>query len=483
MKGGSGLVIFEGFETLDGEVYSIGVSGERIALVNCNSADYPGAEVVDLEGRFLSPGFIDVHTHFLHCALEREYADLSAASGAVEAAEILASSGSRIGRDYDDSMWSERLSSAAFDLVQPSAPLFAISRDRHSAVASSEALRMIAPPAKLRVGKDGVFTGAAYLWLLTRLSSSRSDSEREEAFRRIEAAAFEAGVTTVHALEGGAGWGMEDAEFMLSKERSETGIGVVLYPQTTDLSWALERGMKRIGGCILLDGTIGGRTAALRSDYSDRPGERGRLYFSRRALLSFVDRAVRRGMQTAFHAIGDAAVDMIASVYDEVSKRHGLTDARLRIEHCELLSEGAAEKIAGNGVFVSVQPAFPYLWEDGLYRRRLGNRRTNAYRTMKNAGIVLGGGSDFGVTDICPLFGINAAMNRPCIGERLGAAESIGLFTGDAARFSFGEGEIGCLSVGASADFAVLSGNPAREPVEGIRVAMTIKRGVAVYEA
>lgn len=467
--------IFTDFHSFDRSLKTISVSDGIICGINKNPIDFPYAETVSLGGRFLVPGFIDSHTHFLHTALEDGYADLSSAMDPFEAASILKESGRQRGRGYDSSKGV--LSKRHLDYVSENEPVFAVMMDYHSISCNSEALKMLDVPLHIRNSDtaDGVFREKAYMWISERLSEINTDEDRELAFRTAEKKAFSQGVVSVHALEGGKGWGMEDADFMLKKEMNpDGGIGITLYPQTVDISWAKERNLKRIGGCLLIDGTIGNRTAALIEPYCDSDTF-GELYFSESALLSFVERAFREGMQTAFHAIGDRASMLVASVYSKALKRNpGVY--RPRIEHCEVFSEDVCRICSENSILVAVQPVFERIWGKSMYRSRLENRRTNCYRTMLDNGIRLAGGSDYGVTEISPLKGIAAAVKRED-GEGISIDEAFRMFSSDAAYFSFEENKKGSVRIGALGDFAVLSEEPSYVNIDDIFVLKTFKSG------
>ena len=58
--------------------------------------------------------------------------------------------------------------------------------------------------------------------------------------------------------------------------------------------------MKRIGGSLYIDGTMGARTAALTFEYNDKPGEMGRLIFSQKELNVFVEECYINKLQLSF---------------------------------------------------------------------------------------------------------------------------------------------------------------------------------------
>jgi predicted amidohydrolase YtcJ len=93
--------------------------------------------------------------------------------------------------------------------------------------------------------------------------------------------------------------------------------------------------------------------------------------------------------------------------------------------------------------------------------------RTNNFRKLWDAGILMGGGSDSYVTEINPLLGISAAASHPFPQNSLSVQEAIELFSINGARMGFEEGSKGSLEAGKQADFLVLAADPFdTEPAE-----------------
>lgn len=447
---------------------------------------------IDLGGRFLTAGFIDAHCHFLHSGLQMMRPSLRGIFSLGQAVEKLESGEGQEEWLQAVDFEAETAPEAVFSLLNrafPSRPAVLYRADWHGCYVNRCALLQLNLPGALRCGSvaSGYFSGKANLWLQKYLVDRLGDADRDRAFKAVSELAFSRGVTAVHALEGGEGWGYGDPEYLLRERRG--GPRIVLYPQTVNLSWPLSRGIPRIGGCLLLDGSIGSRTAAIRGFYADAPDRAGELYFSDRALGSFVGRSHRAGLQLAFHAIGDRAVRQILLCYRDALKRDPRSDHRHRIEHCELAGDEELALAAELGVYFSVQPSFDYFWggPGRLYEKRLGRERAasaNRFRAYLNAGIRLGGGSDFDVTPLDPLLGIYAAVNHSDSRQRLTAAEALRLFTSWNAGLSFDEHRFGRLAEGMKADLAVLSGDVlscAPEKIGEVKVDMTFLEGHCVY--
>ena len=138
-------------------------------------------------------------------------------------------------------------------------------------------------------------------------------------------------------------------------------------------------------------------------------------------------------------------------------------------------------------VIASMQPNFVGEWSgiDGLYVERLGRERAernNPFREVLDAKVKLAFGSD--CMPFSPLYGIWSAVNAPYEPQRLTVQEAFTSYTRDAAFASFEEGVKGTIAVGKVADFAVLSGDPFKNPdvLDSIFVAKTVLGGEVVFD-
>src|SRR5699024_6873806 len=227
------------------------------------------------------------------------------------------------------------------------------------------------------------------------------------------------------------------------------------------------------------DGSFGGRTAKLTEPYADAADEdsaTGTWVVPPAELHDLVERADGSGFQFTAHAIGDAAIDEVLDAYEGTDAGA----ARHRIEHVELPSAKAVDRLADTGVAASVQPHFlKWADEDGLYDARLGadrRARTDPFRDLLDAGVHLAFGSDSMPLD--PLFGIDCAVNAPVDSQRLTVTEALGAYTRGAAYSGFDEDRVGSIESGKKADFVVLDASPWEvERIADIDVAMTVVDG------
>jgi len=248
---------------------------------------------------------------------------------------------------------------------------------------------------------------------------------------------------------------------------------------------------------ILSDGSLGARTALMREEYSDDAGNRGLAVYAQDALDALVAAAHGAGMQCAFHAIGDGAIESCVTAVERAQAKDPRA-LRNRIVHCQFADEALFRRMAAAGIAADIQP--PFTASDyPLVRSRVGEKREKgayAWKSLLGSGVHISGGSDSPVETPDPIWGIYCAVTRqnadgkPENGwrpeQRLSVEEAVRLYTSAGAYVSFEENEKGTIEPGKRADFVVLSRDlfdiePAEIPET--RVLRTIAGGKTRYTA
>lgn len=427
------------------------------------------------EQLYITPSFIDSHTHPLETGLALLFPDLSPAHSVAECVEILSLGLAKMpdapllfAFNFDPDRIKEHryLYRRELDKVTQKKPVFVYRVDGHSAVANSKALDLLGEKLPDGVELDGagkptgVLRAPAYEALSATLKNLLPSELIREAINLTAQVAMSKGVTTIAGL---VGWdGLEEEKWAIILDAlGSTPIRIEPFFQTWNINTCLNFGLKRVGGCLLLDGSFASHTAALNMDYADAPGYRGELYQTEERLLTFLHEAEAKGLQTAFHAIGDRAIEQLVSCHEKVKTQSGL---RHRIEHAELLNDDLIKRLAQLGLVLCVQPTFATIWggDKGMYAQRLGERwrSTNPFRTLCDNKIIIAGGSDSPITPIDPMSGIHSALSLPNESSRLNGQEAFTLFTTNAAYSLNLEEKTGQLKPGLEADFVFLSADP-----------------------
>jgi hypothetical protein len=246
---------------------------------------------------------------------------------------------------------------------------------------------------------------------------------------------------------------------------------------------------------MFMDGVVDSRTAFMLNAY---PGTdiTGEPLFEPERFKEICAEIDRRGLQIAVHAIGDGAVRTTIDGYEAAGKATGNRDMRHRIEHIELIDKADIPRIGALGIVASIQPPhppgamdFPLSTMETVIGR---NRWADAYlwKTLKDHGAPIAYASDWPVTDVSVMRGLQAAVTRVpyegCADERLSLMDSLYAYTAGGAWAAHMEGITGKLVPGLAADLVLIDGDiEAVDPMAlgKTPIAMTIAGGRVTYAA
>lgn len=172
------------------------------------------------------------------------------------------------------------------------------------------------------------------------------------------------------------------------------------------------------------DGVLGSGTASVLEPYLDT-GHHGEPVWDRGTLFEATSRYAGRGYQLHIHAIGDAAVREALDAIEQAP----VNRYRPVIAHAELISSSDIDRFVKLGVIANMQP----LWArpDGMLlscQPRIGEQRLEQMYQMQSlirGGATLSFGSDWPVSSVAPLEGIQTAVTREFEGKRVGAEEAL----------------------------------------------------------
>jgi len=509
------------------------ISQGRIARVGTNaevSAGAPkGAAVIDLNGAFVLPGFIDCHTHFLQGGYALSSIQLKDARSREEFAARFDAKVAEIekGAWILNGTWDEeRFDPPALpakewiDRQTPDNPVFVRRYDLHMGLANSLALKIAGimkdtpSPAGGAILKDPVTgepTGILKETAMNLVTGLIPPPSLEDNIRAIEAAlahAAECGVTSVHEMAFPDEFTPAFEAYQDLYRSSKLTSRIYLYIPITRID--LLEGLKmhspfgndflRIAGLkAFCDGGLGARTAVFFEPYVDDPGNTGILHpqMSPEGLMEErILKADRNGIQVAVHAIGDKANDLILDIFEKAVAVNGPGERRWRIEHAQHLRPEDIPRFGKLGVIASVQPY--HAIDDGRWaEKRIGPERcrtTYAFKSLLAGGAKLALGSDWMVAPLDPLQGIWAAVTRATLDgknpggwipeQRISLEQAIRGYTLDAAYAEFSEKEKGSIEAGKMADLVVLEQNLfeiAPEKIKDVKVTMTLAGGRIVY--
>ncbi len=492
---------------------AIAIKDEKIVAVGTNWQIKPWIDkqtkVMNLDGKMVVPGFIDTHVHMRGFGRSLTRINLRGVDSIREIRQLLRERVQKtperkwiLGGGWDQERFKEERYPTRWDLDEaaPNNPVIFIRVCGHTCVVNSKALAIAgitkdtAAPSGGQIDKDpetGESTGILRenaMDLVWNVVPEPSEEELTETCALACQKAVEAGLTSVHWFA------RSPAEIRILQKLRKEGklpIRVYLVVPVEFLDCLMSAGlvtgfgdhMIKIGSIkILVDGSLGARTAALKQPYNDEPSTKGMMLYSQRSLNRLVLKAHRAGFQLVIHAIGDRAVDMALKALEKALEESPRENSRHRVEHVSVLNASLIQRMKKLGVIASVQPHF--VVSDFWVEKRLGKARarwTYPFKTLIRKGVLVTGGSDCPVEPVSPLLGIYAAVNRGIFPqERITVEEALRIYTINAAYASFEEKIKGSIEAGKLADLVILSGDLRKiEPskIKDVRVEMTIVGG------
>ncbi|MDD3917581.1 MAG: amidohydrolase family protein, partial [Synergistaceae bacterium] len=318
----------------------------------------------------------------------------------------------------------------------------------------------------------------------------------------LKSACFElasVGVTCVHPC-GADDYGMEEDLSLYDelRRRGELPVRVFTYhdalpypvmPSGFGGEWIHYQGLK-----IFLDGSLGGRTAALTAPYSDDPAQTGRLNWTDEQVLGMLRAARGKGIQTLLHAIGDRALDQALDCIGKVDEEFGPAALKDRVNHLIVCRPEQRRRLAELGLFCDIQPSF-IPSDIAMAPLRLGPERmawTYRWRSILNECGPLSASSDAPVESVNPMHSLWALVERRgkdgeaplSPEERLTVEEALPLFTLNPYK-AVGRSDAGRLEAGCLADVVVLDRDLhglSGDDLYSVGVRCTIAGGRATHE-
>lgn len=510
------------------EASAIAIRGERIVWVGDQKERHdwigPKTIVVDLQGAYVYPGFIDSHAHICYSGQRKLFQlDLSYAKDKKQAVELVQKKAATlkkgewlIGYGWDEECWPEKsyLRAQELDIASPNNPVLLWRVDTHLASVNSLAMKMAGITKETEEpqgGQGGIIErdsqGAPTGILIEKAVAlvypflpSDTEEETSRCIIYFLQEAVQKGITMIHEPS------LSDMEYevftsLATKNALPLRVyGMVQMPSTLGQKM-LERGPHIVNPffevrCLkfFMDGAMGARSAALLAPYSDQKENSGLLIWNREELLPLLKQAKEQKFQVASHAIGDRAVQFTLDAYEAVSANR----SRWRIEHAQLTSRKEIARFKALGVIASMQPMH-IVTDMPWFEARVGKSRLEeggfALKSLLESGVVLAGGSDAPIADINPLLGIYAAITRQDFAgnpplcwypkERISRWEALSLYTMNGAYAAFRENDLGSITCGKLADLVILPENLLTcnpKALLSMQVLYTIVNGKIAYQ-
>lgn len=512
-------------------ILAVGTAAELARLAS------PSTRRLDLTGRFITPGFIDNHTHFGQAGallLGVNLLDVADEKALVtrvrEARDRMPRGAWLVGGDWGAyEAWAQgstgqastapkpvfRPVRAMIDSITPDTPVLLSKWDRSAHVANARALELARASCEWEGVEcvDRIMTGHLSQKAADRVRGAIPAKPMEQRLAEARVALAELasfGITTIHDNTP-----PDQLEvYQELRRRGELTVRIFARPTMDRVEALRAQGigpgfgddMIRLGGLKgFVDGIMGNSSARFYEPYltsgklgewrvmMDPPGNMERLLF-------IADSA---GWWPMVHAIGDHGIDTLLTMYERVFRASGPKERRWRVIHTQVMRDaGVAARMKRLGVIAEVQP-FHAIDDMRWMEERIGARSRWAYAfaTLEKAGVPLSFGSDWPGTNAAwytasPIIGMYAATTRqtldgkPAAGwfpeERVTLETALRAYTTVNAWAEGAEGRKGAVMPGALADLAVWDADPfATSPsaLRDRRIVMTILGGRIVHEA
>lgn len=526
------------------EVEAVAVKGDKILFAGSEKQvnEFKGeqTQVVDLQGKTMTPGFIEGHGHLQGLGFKELNLELSDAKSYEELVERVKDAVAKskpgdwiVGRGWHQDRWEKKPTKLIkgfqthelLSSVSPNNPVYLTHASGHASFANAKAMEIagVNQLSKEQLRKDlgeggeiirdplgnptGIFVEHAQ-YLVSKFRPKPSVETLTQAYELAMDACLKNGITSFHD----AGIDGKTLE-LLKKFRSENKLKVRLYEmlsgsdhnllkeyfkkgiEVDSAHWLTVRSLK-----LYSDGALGSRGAWLLAPYSDRTETSGMPLMSMDSIHQISHEALNAGFQVCTHAIGDRANREILDRYEMAFKGNPdkAKDVRFRIEHAQHIDPQDIPRFAKLGVIPAVQAI--HLSSDRPWAiDRLGEKRIREgaymWQSLLKSGAHVVNGTDVPVEPINPVACFFASVTRqtlkgePAGGyepeEKMTRAQALKSYTLDAAFGAFEEKIKGSIEAGKLADFTVFSQDLMTIPDDKIlstEIEMTIVGGKIMYK-
>ncbi|MEM1323444.1 MAG: amidohydrolase [Bacteroidota bacterium] len=522
---------------------AVAIKGDRILKVGSTQAlqalASPECRIIDLQGQFLMPGFIEGHGHFSGLGKSLINLNFLRSKNWQEIVNMVAERAKTAkpgewieGRGWHQEKWDTPLDRQIhgypyhdeLSAVSPNNPVILFHASGHSLFANDQAMKAAGVnietpnPEGGEIVRDvsgeaiGVFEEramrairGAYQEYLDSLSPKQLERQWYNAIELAQEECLSKGITSFQDA-GSTYTEIERYQKMAEKQELDLRLWVMLRHSYADMKDRMEGfpildAGEHYFSCRAIktevDGALGAFGAWLLAAYNDKNDFVGQNTTPISEVKNIAQLAFDNSMQLCVHAIGDRANRIVLDIMEQsFLKAPEQNDLRWRIEHAQHLSADDIPRFKELGVIASMQGI--HCTSDAPFVvKRLGEKRARigayAWRSLLDSGVVIANGTDAPVEDVDPLECLYASVTRKRIDngmeffpeQSMTRQEALYSYTLGNAYAGFEEDSKGSLSEGKLADMVVLSNNLltcTEEEILDTEVLMTFVGGELKYE-
>jgi len=422
----------------------------------------------DLSGFFLLPAFIDSHAHLIGIGLNAVFPSLSGLKSIldVEALVRTVESPMVLLRGWDEELLGIFPDRQVLDRIDSERPVVLTRKCGHCACANSLAVDIF--HLERWDGVDSTDISRGILKERALGAITEESVLTETLLSRVLTAASDLclsyGVATIHTDDLG------HVGYRVLRSLLQTHHGVRIYEKLlpsseSDFSEWMERPQDFFGNfgdhlCIrtvklLLDGSLGARTAYLSAPYEGERDYRGVVYFTPEELDRIIRGCEKNGLSLCVHVIGDAALEMALKSFERCAPSDN--PLRHRLIHLQMASRDQIRRIKRQNLWVSLQPIF-YDSDVALAPKALGEQRYRAlgypFTALYEEGVPIALSTDAPVEKVNPWENIRSALRF------FPVEEVFQMYTFRSAQSGFEEERTGNIRIGGYADALLFDKNP-----------------------
>lgn len=517
----------------NGLILAVGTTEEIQAFVGKET------EIIDLQGKTMTPGFIESHAHLMGIGYNKLEIDLMYVQTYDELIEKVAEAAAKAepgewitGRGWHQDKWLKMPDNTVkgfqthdqLSAVTPDNPVFLAHASGHASFVNQKAMEMAGitplgsenPRQEVEGGEvlrdelgnpTGVLVETAS-GLVRKLIPEDTPERREKALELALLELAEKGITSFH--DAGSGQDVIDLVEQFKKEGKLTARMYIMLtsrnPQLIE-EW-YKKGPKIDADHMVtvrsiklnMDGALGPWGAWLLEDYEDKPGHTGHETMPISRVSEVSEKGLELGFQICSHAIGDRTNREVLDRYEAAfAKFPEVTDHRFRIEHAQHLHPDDISRFGEMGVIAAIQAI--HLSSDRPWAiGRLGAKRIKdgayVWQKLLQSGAVISNGTDAPVEPLDPIPSFYASVTRKTLkmlpeggfepDQKMTREQALKSYTLDGAYAEFEENYKGSIEVGKAADFTIFDKNIMEIPENDIldsKVKMTVVGGKIVYQA
>ncbi len=492
---------------INDRIHAIGLSDDIKKLAG------DATEIIDAQGKFVMPGFIEGHGHFsglgqslmnLNFLKSKSWEEIVSM---VEERVKTAQPGEWItGRGWHQEKWTQALENSVLgypfhdrlSAISPDNPVMLSHASGHGLFANSKAMQIAGVSKEtpnpfggeiVRDGQGeaiGVFEERAQAIIRDAYADFRntiSDEEKLENWKQgiqlAEEECLRKGVTSFQDA-GTSVSHIRRYEDLANQGELEVRLWLMIRDNVDILrSTASDFPKLNIGGHFLtiraiksaVDGALGAFGAWLLKPYNDKADFIGQNTTKVEDLKKVADIAMANDLQYCIHAIGDRANQVVLDLYQASFEANPhKQDLRWRIEHAQHLDTADIPRFKEMEIIASMQGIHctsdaPFVEKRlGAFRAKYGSY---PWRSLLDHGVVIANGTDAPVEDVDPIQSFYASVTRKRADsgfeffpeQCMTRDEALYSYTLGNAYAGFEEDLKGSLTPGKLADLVILDTN------------------------